>query len=200
LVSIAGPRSILRLGNVRIQGKEYPVEISHEAYEFLKDMWRRTGGDVDDVQAGAAAADTAQTAADSAQASADAADTSATAAQSSADAASINVVPQAFQWNTDTLGAWPVGGLTQDLVIAFTSSTGTIATRTVRGVLNNTTGNITLSSVSSTGEATTVAFQGSGTMVGIVTVTHTNSSRTGTATYTALDLSIAGGINIVGFF
>lgn len=200
MVSVAGPRSIIRLGIVRIDGKEHPVEISREAYEFMEDMWRRTGGDTDDVEAGAGAAESAQTAADAAQASADAADTSATAAQDSADSASINVAPQAFQWNTDTLGAWPGSGLTQDLVITFTDNTGTIATRTIRGVLNNVTGNITLSDQANTGEATTFAFQGSGTMVAIATVTHTASSRQATATYTAIDLGVAGGINIVGFF
>jgi len=49
LVKVAGPRAVSHLGTVRINGKQYPVEISNPARNFFNDMWRRTGSDLDAV-------------------------------------------------------------------------------------------------------------------------------------------------------
>ena len=51
-VSVAGPRSIINIGYYTDPtGKRHTVEISREAYEFLKDLWARTGGDSDQIAA-----------------------------------------------------------------------------------------------------------------------------------------------------
>ena len=76
MANVAGPRSIMRIGYVTINGQKHPVEVERSAFQFFEDLWLRTGGDDDDVEAGANAAETAQAAADTAQAAADAAEAS----------------------------------------------------------------------------------------------------------------------------
>lgn len=192
MANVAGPRSIMRIGYVTINGQKHPVEVERSAFQFFEDLWLRTGGDDDDVEAGANAAETAQAAADTAQAAAD-------AAEASAEQAAVQVQPLAHTWWTDGLGAWPVSGLDADLVITFTSGATEVATHTVRGTLDSGTGNITAASQATTGEATTITFSGNGTSAVVASVTHTNTSRVGSATFTAQDISAAGNITVVGY-
>lgn len=98
-----------------------------------------------------------------------------------------------FTWWSNSSGTWPAGNPTLDITISFRRSGVVIATRVLRGTLNSSTGNITLSQISNTGEATSVTPTGSGSTTAYYTVTHTGSGHTVRATWASAALNSAGG-------
>lgn len=65
--NVAGPRSVYRMGTIKINGRDYPFQISREAFNFFEGIWSRTGADTDLIAANTAAAEAAQKTANAAQ-------------------------------------------------------------------------------------------------------------------------------------
>ncbi len=102
--------------------------------------------------------------------------------------------PRSFEWQSDTSGTWPAGNPTQDITVNFYRDGVEIADMTVRGALNSTTGNITLSVQSETGEALTETANGSGTQLAYYDIQHDDSDLQTRVTFSARDLSASGGM------
>ena len=132
-------------------------------------------------------------------ATATAAQTSASAAQAQADLSGHQGTGDGMTWHTDATGLQPPAFDTRDLIARFTDESGTeIATRTVRGTYLQASDTISLSDVSSTGEATTVVFQNNLTESVRAVVTHTNSQAVAILTWSFLDETIAGTVPVTG--
>lgn len=143
------------------------VEISRDALRFLDDAYRRLGGQVDAVENAAASS-------------------------------SYGVGnPPTFIWRSDSAGVFPAGDPTADLVMTFYDPDGAaVAVRTLRGTLESSTGNITVTDVSSSGLATSYVLYGDGTdsvRADIMVVLETGKELEASLTWNSLDLSVAGG-------
>jgi hypothetical protein len=69
--------------------------------------------------------------------------------------------PSSALWRSDTSGVFPASDPTADLVMTFYGADGVaVAVRTLRGTLTSSTGNISVTNVSSTGLATTYVLYG----------------------------------------
>lgn len=161
-VNVGSPRALHYIGD--IDKKTGRIVISREAWAWINDIWRRTGGDTDGVAAAAAGGDL-----------------------------KTFGVGVAFIWHSDPAGVFPAGNPTRDLVVVFYTDGAQVATRTVRGTLNSSLGTITGSNVTSTGETTTFAVVNDGTDSVRIDVTHTESGAIASASFTAVDISTAGG-------
>lgn len=166
-VKVGSPRMLHYIGD--IDKKTGRVVISREAWNWINDIWRRTGGDTDGVAEAAAGGDL--------------------------KTFGISVT---FLWYSDPAGVFPAGNPTRDLVVVFNTDGAQVATRTVRGTLNSAAGTVTASNITSTGEATTFTTVNDGTESVRVDVTHTESGAVASASFSAIDISVAGGTPVTG--
>ena len=95
---------------------------------------------------------------------------------------------------SDSAGVWTAN--TTDLKVQFFENDREIASRTVQGVLNTTTGVWTLTSTTTTGEETVIDYDGTVTNnTGDSVrgdVTHVRSQKTASAAFSAMDMSGSG--------
>lgn len=105
--------------------------------------------------------------------------------------------PATFVWRSDNAGVFPASDPSVDLVMTFFDPSGeSIAVRTMRGTLESSGGNITVSSVSSSGRPTEFVVYGGGTDSARADISVTlDSGRIieASVSWSALDLSVAGG-------
>ncbi len=121
---------------------------------------------------------------------------SVTAVDTKVDANNVHGQDVLATWYTDAAGVWPAGNPTKDLTVPFTGTgLGATTSHTVRGTLNSTNGHITITDVSEVGDDTSYSrVDGDGTTTdGHAVITHVASGATGKASFSALDLSGAGG-------
>lgn len=170
-------------------------------YRFLEQLQRQTGttiAQIDDekipqIATNTADTATAQTAADTAQTSAD-------------NAGTFWVVTPASQlWNTDTAGVHEAGNPTQDSVFTLRNKddTSDLAVRTLKGTMTTASGNITVTNVSSSGLTTVFVLDPTNnadpTVKATVTATFADGSKTtGTASWSSVDETVAGGTPVSG--
>lgn len=169
------PPSVIRiLGNVDEHGNVIP---SQNFYRAWVDLWTRTGGETDNVLA--------------ANTTASAASTAAATAQSDLETNNVSVEDLSqIKWS-DSSGVWPADD-SDDHVLTFTRQGSTIATRTIRAVFTQSSGNWTVTSVGTSGEATTVSITGSGGKDAKAVVTHTGSGIKGKVTLQSINQSASG--------
>ena len=139
-MKVGDPRQLQYIGDV--DERTGRVRMSREAFRFIYDIFKRTGGDTDSVEA-------AQTAADNAAES----------------AYYFKYSPSAvYTWNSDPSGTFGVGDTTQDIVVTVYDPDGTLAaTITVRGTLTAASGLVTaVTEISQTGLTATVTAVGAG--------------------------------------
>lgn len=112
------------------------------------------------------------------------------------DAGSVIPDPSGKTWWTNSSGSYPLGNPAQDIVFTIYDVGGSsVGTRTVTATLNSATGTISVSTGSSTGITTSVAYTGNSSTAVLITVTATLSSGKivkGTASVSSLDLSSSG--------
>lgn len=108
--------------------------------------------------------------------------------------------PASFVWNSDTAGVFPASDPTRDLVMSFEDSSGTVvATRTLRGTLTSSSGDISITAVSSTettGYSTSYSTIDNATAsarADIVLATPQSTQVKASLAWTSVDLSVAGG-------
>lgn len=174
---VGSPQQLNWIGDV--DKRTGRVRISREAYRFVYDLFKRTGGDDDAV------------------------DTALTTAQNAEGAATYELSDRSpFVWNSDPSGVFPAGDPTTDITITFYDADGnSIATRTLRGTLESSTGNISVTNVSSSGLSTTYTLTGDGETSVRAEVTVTLASgkvKTGAIGWSSVDLSAAGGTPSTG--
>ena len=134
-----------------------------------------------------------------AQAAADTAQTAANTAQAQANLSGVIGLGQPFVWNSTAAGVMPAGDPTRDLIARFYDKAGLeIATRTLKGSLTSATGNIAVTAVSVTGQATTYALTDDATKAVRADVKHTASNKIATLSWAAVDESVAGGTPATG--
>lgn len=95
-------------------------------------------------------------------------------------------------WRSDDAGVFPAGDPTEDKVVVFNTDGVQVATRTIRGSLTSSSGDIEATDQASTGEATTINIVNDNTDSVRVDVTHTASGAIATASFSSVDQSIAG--------
>lgn len=143
------------------------VRISREALRFIYDAWKRTGGHTDAVEA---------------------------ATESTYYGIGS---PPTYVWRSDPSGVFPASDPSTDLTLTFFDPDGNqIAERTLRGTLESSSGEITVTNVSSTGLETTYALYGDGSDSVRADVSVTLSSGKtiqSSLTWNAVDNSQAGG-------
>lgn len=104
--------------------------------------------------------------------------------------------PGSIIWRSDSSGVYPAGDPEEDLYISFYDVDATvIATRTLRGTLESSTGNITVTNVASTGLTSEYALYGDGTdsvRADIIVTLNTGSTIQGSLTWNSIDLSTSG--------
>ncbi len=173
MTDVGDPRQLRNIG--KVNPKTGMVEMSREAYLFVYNLFKRTGGDTDAVEA-------AQTAAES------------------AEGALVYVKgdpSMVFAWRSDPSGVFPAGDPTQALTLEFYDKDGTqIATRTLTGTLDSAAGTVTVANTSNTGLTTTFSTSGGGTdsAKAEIEVELASGSLWGaTLAWNAIDVSAAGG-------
>ena len=108
-------------------------------------------------------------------------------------------------WNANGSGVWQSGNPTFDLVAELSNADGTlVASRTLRGTMTTSTGNISVTAVSSTADAgysTAYATTANASKFPLATVTFTMPSGkkvTQLLSWIAIDPSTAGGLPVTG--
>jgi hypothetical protein len=108
--------------------------------------------------------------------------------------AETKALDKSYEVRSDGAGVFAAN--TTDLDVQFFYNNREVATRTIHGVLNTTTGEFTLSSTAFTGELTVVDYYGTtSSNVGDsvrADVTHVKSKKTGFASFVAKDMSVGG--------
>lgn len=111
--------------------------------------------------------------------------------------------PASFVWNSDGAGVFPAGNPTRDLVMTFTDPDGnTVSVRTLRGTLTTAAGTIAVTNVSSSGDLSNsyvLVDDGTASVRADITITLGDGRLlTETLSWTAVDVSTAGGTPVTG--